>query len=780
MDGSTADHEVPIISPSTSSSNRQQLFAVGKLLAEKFENGVAHFKVRWKNYSSAHDTWEPESNLSSVAELVQQFRQKGAVASGSGVGSSAHTTASSSSRKRNANRKWDVVPASQLVASKTKFFDDLEAGKIDIISNDLYSRVKCRRRINGDSESAASDLDDDEIDVPVRAVSSEPPVQSRFEESEKINDDLNNESRTADAGEADYEDDDDDDVDANSNHSDTGSCFAANSVGSSSTVEMDESRPAVQGLTTSTVAALSVVAKDVIANNSASSCDSGCPVTPPKQQQQQQKQQQQQSLLNNLLLSAKKPRIHTQKRKQIKQQQKQQQHEDEGVVENDEQIDDEIDEFDDLTGVDLPTPSYSQVELFRAHLRPSVSGDVGRIDGGDVLTLSAKQQFRRRRRSAPLSFAALCQAVERGDWLAVQRTLMLRGSFSRASLAMASMPSVAVSSEERLTLDCFRRLLCLAASRGHACLVDLLLAKAPEFCDGQNLDVNFQSPDPCFGPASPLMLAVEQDSLPTVHRLLIAGADPDHCCFDDSGVGGCRSSALYRAIRNRRPHLVEALCSEGGVDFAAIVDSRDNLTALRYAKQTCQRSALVLQRYARQVCKSMHDLLIDRLGRFGFEPAVLLFAPHYVRPGSAAAAVDSDSSNNNRNWSTNFHLPADEAARRGHVLALIHCHQQPRSLLLAPASGGAEEPPLNLHCWLSDGPCHVTSVLLNDHRQLPLLVSGDRFLVGLSNCLPGENRLRLTFSRCQQQQERLRCLRIGVFAFRLVERTGSEAATADS
>uniref|UniRef100_A0A1I8GI69 Chromo domain-containing protein n=1 Tax=Macrostomum lignano TaxID=282301 RepID=A0A1I8GI69_9PLAT len=670
MDGSTADHEVPIISPSTSSSNRQQLFTVGKLLAEKFENGVAHFKVRWKNYSSAHDTWEPESNLSSVAELVQQFRQKGAVASGSGVGSSAHTTASSSSRKRNANRKWDVVPASQLVASKTKFFDDLEAGKIDIRSNDLYSRVKCRRRINGDSESAASDLDDDEIDVP--------------------------------------------------------------------------------GLTTSAVAALSVVAKDVIANNSASSCDSGCPVTPPKQQQQQQ---QQQSLLNNLLLSAKKPRIHTQKRKQIKQQQKQQQqHNDEGV-ENDEQIDDEIDEFDDLTAVDLPTPSYSQVELFRAHLRPSVSGDIDRIDGGDVLTLSAKQQFRRRRRSAPLSFAALCQAVERGDWLAVQRTLMLRGSFSRASLAMASVPLVAVSSEERLTLDCFRRLLCLAASRGHACLVDLLLAKAPEFCDGQNLDVNFQSPDPCFGPASPLMLAVEQDSLPTVHRLLIAGADPDHCCFDDSGVGGCRSSALYRAIRNRRPHLVEALCSEGGVDFAAIVDSRDNLTALRYAKQTCQRSALVLQRYAGQVCKSMHDLLIDRLGRFGFEPAVLLFAPHYVRPGTA---------------------------RRGHVLALIHCHQQPRSLLLAPASGGAEEPPLSLHCWLSDGPCHVTSVLLNDHRQLPLSVSGDRFLVGLSNCLPGENRLRLTFSRCQQQQERLRCLRIGVFAFRLVERTGSEAATADS
>lgn len=49
---------------------------------------------------------------------------------------------------------WEYVPTSELVAKKTRFFDDLAEGRIDVRSDDLYSRVKCRRRQTGSDEEA--------------------------------------------------------------------------------------------------------------------------------------------------------------------------------------------------------------------------------------------------------------------------------------------------------------------------------------------------------------------------------------------------------------------------------------------------------------------------------------------------------------------------------------------------------------------------------------------------------------------------------------------------
>lgn len=39
------------------------------------KDGTREFKVHWKRWSSAYDTWEPEENLS-CAELIEKFMNK--------------------------------------------------------------------------------------------------------------------------------------------------------------------------------------------------------------------------------------------------------------------------------------------------------------------------------------------------------------------------------------------------------------------------------------------------------------------------------------------------------------------------------------------------------------------------------------------------------------------------------------------------------------------------------------------------------------------------------
>jgi len=39
------------------------------------KNGMREFLIRWKGFSSADDTWEPEENLN-CSELISKFMQK--------------------------------------------------------------------------------------------------------------------------------------------------------------------------------------------------------------------------------------------------------------------------------------------------------------------------------------------------------------------------------------------------------------------------------------------------------------------------------------------------------------------------------------------------------------------------------------------------------------------------------------------------------------------------------------------------------------------------------
>ncbi|VDN97115.1 unnamed protein product [Rodentolepis nana] len=148
----------------------QQFFQVEAILDERRVNDQLTYKVRWVGYPSSEDTWEPEENLTSVRNLIDQFHKQKRTSSPSSItsqcsrkrhaGSSNESNSSKSrqnspfsSSKRRATKcrsgYYEYVPQSQLVASKTQFFNDISEGKVDLTS-DLYSRVKNRRRHHQD------------------------------------------------------------------------------------------------------------------------------------------------------------------------------------------------------------------------------------------------------------------------------------------------------------------------------------------------------------------------------------------------------------------------------------------------------------------------------------------------------------------------------------------------------------------------------------------------------------------------------------------------------
>lgn len=47
-------------------------FEVEKVLDKRIVEGKVEYFLKWKNYSSNHNTWEPQENLNCV-ELVSKF-----------------------------------------------------------------------------------------------------------------------------------------------------------------------------------------------------------------------------------------------------------------------------------------------------------------------------------------------------------------------------------------------------------------------------------------------------------------------------------------------------------------------------------------------------------------------------------------------------------------------------------------------------------------------------------------------------------------------------------
>lgn len=49
----------------------EDIYIVEKLLERKIIDGKLKYKVKWLNYKET--TWEPEKNLTSCAELIQEY-----------------------------------------------------------------------------------------------------------------------------------------------------------------------------------------------------------------------------------------------------------------------------------------------------------------------------------------------------------------------------------------------------------------------------------------------------------------------------------------------------------------------------------------------------------------------------------------------------------------------------------------------------------------------------------------------------------------------------------
>lgn len=54
----------------------ETVYEVEKLLGDKLINNVRHYLVRWKEYSSQHDTWEPISNIFCPKILEEYYHKK--------------------------------------------------------------------------------------------------------------------------------------------------------------------------------------------------------------------------------------------------------------------------------------------------------------------------------------------------------------------------------------------------------------------------------------------------------------------------------------------------------------------------------------------------------------------------------------------------------------------------------------------------------------------------------------------------------------------------------
>ncbi|KAL5967479.1 hypothetical protein TSMEX_004790 [Taenia solium] len=160
--------------PSSSSLKQKrkaddETYLVDSIIDERYIKNQKYYKVRWHGFPPSEDSWEPEANLTGVRELIREFHLKKKSSSASRqhssakkrpeLSSEAHSSKSvqdppSPSKRRMTKSRtghFEYVLQSELVATKTKYFDDIRDGKIDLTSNDLYSRVKTRRRCHNDA-----------------------------------------------------------------------------------------------------------------------------------------------------------------------------------------------------------------------------------------------------------------------------------------------------------------------------------------------------------------------------------------------------------------------------------------------------------------------------------------------------------------------------------------------------------------------------------------------------------------------------------------------------
>ncbi|XP_045198058.2 M-phase phosphoprotein 8-like [Mercenaria mercenaria] len=121
----------------------EELFEVDKIIGKSKIKGSIVYKVRWKGYGPEDDTWEPRENLESCQDLIEEYDAK----------------QTEIAKKRTEERKMKQLLMEGRIESsdsssdssspypsnfKNTFWKELEAGRVNVFDNDMYSKVKKR------------------------------------------------------------------------------------------------------------------------------------------------------------------------------------------------------------------------------------------------------------------------------------------------------------------------------------------------------------------------------------------------------------------------------------------------------------------------------------------------------------------------------------------------------------------------------------------------------------------------------------------------------------
>ena len=70
----TAEHGPNFLQPPLDLIDREEEYEVKAVLGHRGRPGRHTFLIRWKGYSAAEDTWEPERNLGNAQPLIMEYK----------------------------------------------------------------------------------------------------------------------------------------------------------------------------------------------------------------------------------------------------------------------------------------------------------------------------------------------------------------------------------------------------------------------------------------------------------------------------------------------------------------------------------------------------------------------------------------------------------------------------------------------------------------------------------------------------------------------------------
>ncbi|XP_060563845.1 M-phase phosphoprotein 8-like isoform X2 [Ruditapes philippinarum] len=142
-----------------SSGEEEELFEVEKIIGKSKVKGSVLYKVRWKGYSAEEDTWEPRENLECCQDLIEEYDAK---------------QQEIAKRRTEERKNKQAIMEGRIDSSdssdsnspypanfKNTFWKELEAGRVNVFDNDMYSKVKKRSMTlqsrNKDQTSSSTD-----------------------------------------------------------------------------------------------------------------------------------------------------------------------------------------------------------------------------------------------------------------------------------------------------------------------------------------------------------------------------------------------------------------------------------------------------------------------------------------------------------------------------------------------------------------------------------------------------------------------------------------------